>query len=190
MTINYEKSCYIIIGKKTPVATEFKPSIDHNLIKQTDNLRYFGVCLVNNLHWKSYMDVLSTQLSKICGIIYKLRHYVPLSTLKSVYFSLFHSQLQYLLLNWGRITKTHLHRLEILQKKIIRACYFRPRFQHSILLHSKLGVLKLDDMIKTELAKFIFKFKNQMLPFSFNNYFINLNQVHKYNTRQKFRNKF
>ena len=122
--------------------------------------------------------------------MFKLRRYVPLSTLKSFYFSLFHSQLQYSLLNWGRATKTHLHKLEILQNKIIRACYFRPRFQHSILLYSKLGVLKLNDMIKMELAKFIFKFKNQMLPSSFNNYFMNLNQVHKYIIRQKFRNDF
>ena len=190
LTINYKKSCYMIIGKKTQVATDFKPSINHNLIQQTDNLRYLGIYLDNKLSWKSHIEILSTKLSKICGIIYKLRHYVPLSTLKSVYFSLFHSQLQYSLLNWGRATKTHLHKLEILQNKIIRACYFRPRFQHSNLLYSKLGVLKLDDMIKMELAKFIFKFKNQMLPSSFNNYFINLNQVHKYNTRQKFRNEF
>ena len=169
--------------KKTQVATDFKLSINHNLIKQTDNLRYLGVYLDNELSWKSHFEILSTKLLKICGIIYKLIHYVSLSTLKSVYFSLFHSQLQYSLLNWGRATKTHLHKLEIPQNKIIRDCYFRSRFQHSILLYSKLGVLKLDDMIKMELAKFIFKFKNQMLPSSFNNYFINLNQVHKYNTK-------
>ena len=29
----------MIIGKKTQIATDFKPSINHNLIKQTDNLR-------------------------------------------------------------------------------------------------------------------------------------------------------
>ena len=83
-----------------------------------------------------------------------------------------------------------LHDNRSIRTKIIRACYFRPRFQHSNLLYLKLGVLKLDYMIKMELAKFIFKFNNQMLPSSFNNYFINLNQVHKYNTRQKFRNEF
>ena len=36
-----------------------------------------------------------------------------------------------------------------------------------------------------EFAKFIFKFKNNMLPSSFNNYFIDLNKIHKHNTRQK-----
>ena len=39
----------MIIGKKTQVATDFKPSINHNLIKQTDNLRYLGVYLDNEL---------------------------------------------------------------------------------------------------------------------------------------------
>ena len=105
----------MIIGKTTQVATDFKPSINHNLIQQTDNLRYLGVYLNNKLSWKSLIEILSTKLSKICGIIYnKLRHYVPLSTLKFVYFNLFHSQLQYSLLNWDRATKTHLHKLEIL----------------------------------------------------------------------------
>ena len=85
----------MIIGKKPQVATDFKPSINHNLIKQTNNLQYLGVYLDNKLSWKSHIDILITKLSKICGIIYKLRHYVPLFTLKSIYFSLFHSQLQY-----------------------------------------------------------------------------------------------
>ena len=75
----------MIISKKTQVAIDFKPSINHNLIKQTDNLRYLGVYLDNKLSWKSHIDILRTKLSKICGIIYKLRHYVLLSTLKSVY---------------------------------------------------------------------------------------------------------
>ena len=89
----------MIIGKKTQVATDFKPFINHNLIKQTDNLRYLGAYLDNKLSRKSHIDILSTKLSKTCGMIYKLRHCVPLSTLKSIYFSLFHSQPQYSLLN-------------------------------------------------------------------------------------------
>ena len=41
-------------------------------------------------------------------------------------------------------------------------------------------------MIKVVNAKFIFRFKNKMLSISFDNYFINLNEIYKYNnTRQK-----
>ena len=54
------------IGKKIQIATDFKPFINHNLIKQTDNSRYLGVYFDNKLSWKSHVDILSTKLSKIC----------------------------------------------------------------------------------------------------------------------------
>ena len=41
-----------------------------------------------------------------------------------------------------------------------------------------------------EIAKFRFKFNNQMLPDFFNNYFTKLDNVHIYNTRQKNRAEF
>ena len=40
-------------------------------------------------------------------------------------------------------------------------------------------------MVKMKNAKFIFKFKNEMLPITFVNYFTNLIEIHEYNTRQK-----
>ena len=41
-----------------------------------------------------------------------------------------------------------------------------------------------------EIAKFMFKFNNQMLPDFFNNYFTKFDNVHNYNTRQKTRAEF
>ena len=41
-------------------------------------------------------------------------------------------------------------------------------------------------MVKLEIAKFMFRFKNKVLPISFDNYLTNLGEIHKYNTtRQK-----
>ena len=36
-----------------------------------------------------------------------------------------------------------------------------------------------------KIAKFMFRFKTKMLPISFDNYFTNLSEIHKHNTRQK-----
>ena len=58
------------------------------------------------------------------------------------------------------------------------------------LLYSKLKVSKPKDMIAMEYAKFIIKFNNYMLPDSFNYYFTRLENVHKYNTKQKQRNEY
>ena len=123
-------------------------------------------------------------------MVYKLRYYVSLSTLKIVYFSLFHSHFHYSLLNWGRAFKSIIYKLKILQNKILRAMLFCSKQYQTNLLYSKLKVLKLYDMIAMEYAKFIFIFNNYMLPDFFNYYITKLDSVHIYNTKQKKRNNF
>ena len=50
--------------------------------------------------------------------------------------------------------------------------------------------LKLEDMINMEIAKFMFKFYNEVLPNLFDSYFTKLDSTHSYNTRQKRTNEF
>ena len=91
---------------------------------------------------------------------------------------MFHSHLQYFLLNWGRSSKSKLHQLKIPENKVLRAIYFCPKQFPSNLLHSNLSILKLDDMINLEFAKVMFKFDNKILPDSVNSYFTKLDKVH------------
>ena len=151
-------------------------------------LNILAFTLISKLSWKIHIEKLTCKSSKVCGMIYILRHYVPLSTLKLLYYAMFHSHLQYSLLNWGRACKSHYHKLVILQNSILRACLFRPLHHPTNSLYSDCSVLKLEDMIKMEFAKFMFKFNNNMLPTSFNNYFLKLDKVYNYNTWQKTRN--
>jgi len=57
-------------------------------------------------------------------------------------------------------------------------------------LNLRLQVLKLEDMISIEYAKFMFKFNNKMLPDSLTIASSNLKLFTLYNTRQKHRNKY
>ena len=103
---------------------------------------------------------------------------------------MFHSHLQYSLLNWGRSSKNYLQQLKILQNKVLRAILFRPKQFPTTLFHSNLNILKLDDMTNMEFAKFMFKFNNKMLPESFDCYFTKLDNIRKHNTTQKHRNQY
>ena len=72
----------------------------------------------------------------------------------------------------------------------LRAILFRPKQFPTTLLYSNLNILKLDDMINMEFAKFMFKFNNKMLHESFDGYFTILDNIHKHNTRQKHCNEY
>ena len=154
LTLNYSKSNYMILSKNVSKTAHFKPQIKQNIIPQTNSVKYLGVILDNTFLWQTHIDKISNKLSRVCEMVFKLRHYVPLFTLKLIYYSMFNSILQYSLMNWGRTSKCHLYRIKVLQNRFLRASLFRKRDCPINVLHSTFGALKLDDMIEMKHAKF------------------------------------
>jgi len=67
LTINYKKSCYMIVAKNTVKKTHFELSINHNLINLKNEVKYLGVHLDNKLTWKPYIDILC-EATTLCSI--------------------------------------------------------------------------------------------------------------------------
>jgi len=80
----------------------------------------------------------------------------------------------------------------MLQNKFLRMYQFCSKTFPTSLLYSNAKILKLVDMINMEFAKFLSKYtyNNQMLLGLFDNCFLKLENVRKYNTRPKKCNKF
>ena len=70
-------------------------------ITRADHVRFLGVLLDETLSWKAHLVKLSRKLARSVGIFYKLRYYVPLDTLRYVYYSLFHPFSTYGIIVWG-----------------------------------------------------------------------------------------
>jgi len=87
---------------------KFSVSINHHPISKYCSLIYLGIILDDKLNWKPQIEKLVTQLSKSCGMLFKLKQYTNISVLTSVYFALFRSYLTYSILNWVRANKTTL----------------------------------------------------------------------------------
>ena len=85
----------MLVGKKRTKMTNFRLYIDQYPIELKNSIKYLGIHLDTELSWKNHIDYLAKKLSKVCGMINKLRHYVPLSTLRIVYYRIFHSLTQY-----------------------------------------------------------------------------------------------
>jgi len=156
-------------------------SINHHPLSKQSSLKYLGVILDDKLNWKPQIEKLVTQLSKSCGMLYKLKHYTNTSLLKSVYFALFHSYLTYSIINWGRPNKTTLLPLIRLQNKAVRTLEYNKT--KTTVLYSKYKILEIPDLFQLSVAKFMYSFDNGRLPNHFDNYFAEIASVHKYQTR-------
>ena len=76
------------------------------------------------------------------------------------------------------------NRLTVLQKRIVRIITASKYNAHTEPLFKKLGLLKLEDMMKHNTLKFYYKFKKNKIPSYFKNYQdLTQRQIHGRNTR-------
>ena len=106
--------------------------------------------------------------------------------LRSIYFVIFESNLNYCSLVWAQNYNV-INRLVILQKKAIRIMNYQPQNSHTSPLFRKAALLKFKDKINLE--NIISKSINNLLPSLFNNWFVFSSDTHKYNTSWSSNNK-
>ena len=148
---------------------------------ESSKIKYLGLLLDNKLNWKSHITELSKKLSRAIGLLYKIRQYCTPSTLRTLYFSLFHSHLTYGLAVWGNANAVHINRIKLLQKRAIRAIS-NSTDDFEKLLHD-LKILNFDDQLKVQLSSLMWDYDHGIIPFSLKDLFKRSNLVHNYRTR-------
>ena len=111
----------------------------------------------------------------------KMRKYVNLKILRSIYFAIFDSYLPYCCLVWAQNCST-IQRLIILQKKAIRIINLQPRNFHTSPLFKQNSILKFQGKICLENILFISKSLNNLSPSVFNIWFRFSSEQHNYET--------
>ena len=79
------------------------PSLIINVIEleRVDHIKCLGIILDENMSWKAHLDMLANKIPKYTGILNKLKHYLPIYALRTLYFSMINSNLNYGILVWG-----------------------------------------------------------------------------------------
>ena len=89
LTINAKKSNFVVF-RPAQKRINHQPCIripdtDKNnvfaLLECKDYVKFLGVLIDKNLTWRPHIDHITSKISKIVGIIARLRHHVPLNTL-------------------------------------------------------------------------------------------------------------
>ena len=96
---------------------------------------------------------------------------------------MFYSFILYGLLAWKFTSKSNLNRIFILQKKCLRLITFSSHTDHSNPLFRDLKLLKLHDILESEIIKFFFKFSRNELPESVCSLFNLVDEIHTRSTR-------
>ena len=150
----------------------------HKKITHANHVKFLDVLLDENLNWRSHLIELFRKLARLVGIFYKLRHYVPLDTLISIYYALFYPFLTYGIVVWGATYENLLKPILTAQKKVIRAITFSEPTAHSSPLFSDLKILTLGDIYQLYISSFVSE-----CPAHFRDFFRPISSIYSYNTR-------
>jgi hypothetical protein len=121
----------------------------HNLHpnKESRSYKLLGIEFDENLTFNSQFQTLHAKFKKSIFCINKVKNFLPQKALKTLYHSLFHSHLNYCSSIYSCTSKSNIHKLLLLQKKIIRIITNSSYSAHTEPLFQKLNILPLEKVI-------------------------------------------
>ena len=124
-------------------------------IERVTYFKCIGVIIDSNLTWSHHINHKSNKLSRICGVLSRLKHYVglPVLILKIIYNSLFLSHLNYGITAWGFNVRP---RIKTLHKKAIRYISNAKYNSHTTPVFTNLQLLQAVDIFKLSCFNFFF----------------------------------
>ena len=190
LSLNINKTNFVIFhSNQRRLHHNVTLKLDRKAICQKDYIKYLGVFVDCHLSWKHHISIISKKVSRSIGIMYRIRKYVDLRVLKNIYYSLIYSHIVYAIQVWGSANVTELDKILILQKKAVRMMTQKDQFPQmrgplnpSDPIFVELGILKVQDVFKLQVSKFIYECLSFKSPRIFWDWFIPNHSVHSYNT--------
>ena len=188
LTLNVMKTHYIIFSTRE-VPNNIRITIGQNTLERKKSGKFLGVILDEKLTFKEHLASITTKVSKIVGLFFKLKLSFPLDVIHKLYYSLIYPHLNYCILAWGSAKETYLYPLIVLQKRIARIITDSAYYAHSLPLFKQLSILRLDDLYVLSCQLYAYKtIKMDKYPKSKENIAV-LQRDHDYSTRNsKLRN--
>ena len=190
LSLNVSKTEFIVFKPpRRSLDNRITLKLNGKTLYESSKIKYLGLIMDDRLTWKHHIFELRKKINKSIGIISKMKYLSPLPVLLSLYYSLVHSHLNYGICVWGNAAKHELDKIFLAQKKVVRIISNADYHAHTAPLFAKLGILRLEDIYKSQIACLMWDHEQGNLPKCFTNYLKKVNDTHNYATRMATSNK-
>ena len=139
LVLNIDKTKFMFFNlRNTLTNPQLNIKINNIHIERVHVFNFLGLNIDENLNWKYHVNVVSNKIAKYCGILNKLKKYLPTRIMRILVFSMVHSTINYCSLPWG----LKCERVSKLQKKIIRIISKSKYNSHTEPLFKQLNIKK------------------------------------------------
>ena len=173
LTLNVEKTkCMFFQKKRTP--EKISLSIDNKSIDAVSHFNFLGLLIDENLSWKNHIAMVTNKLSKISGVLHRLKYIYIRNMFWWLYINhcLFHILITALF--FGVIISTLFLNC---RKKLLELLQIAHYIAHSEPILKGLSLVKVQDMYELKILKFLYKLHANDFPRYFDVYRSHLNKI-------------
>ena len=89
-------------------------------IQKVSYTKFLGVTIQENLSWKLHIAQICSKMMKAIGIMNRMKNLLPQHTLQMLYNTLVVPHMTYSCEVWGSTYSSHLIKIALIQKKLVR----------------------------------------------------------------------
>ena len=175
LSLNIQKTNFMIFGNKKEAQKDYIIHINNQNLERVFTTKFLGIYIDSKLTWQHHINIIRQKIAKNVAIIYRVKNFINISALLSLYFTLISPYLHYC---------CEIKPLTILQKKALRLINNDNSRAHSAPIFYKFNILNLQDLVKFKTLILMFKAKQHSLPNNIRGLF-EFGTRHNYETRQK-----
>ena len=183
LSLNVAKTNYMLFTNTKSTGNKTQLKLSNTIITQCRHVKFLGVFIDDKLKWNEHITTITQRISRGFYAINKVKQILPKKHLISLYYTLVFPHLTYGITLWGAAHDTHINKLIITQKKLIRAMTGSPYNAHTEGLFKVTKILKLTDIYKLQISKYVLAALRHTLPPTYDNLFTPSNETHNHQTR-------
>ena len=134
--------------------------MNDTLIKQVNEFSFLGLRVNNHMDWNSHITKISNKITKIMGIVNRIKKSLPRQILNLRYTSLILPHIHYYITAWG----FKCNRIFTLQKRAIRITTKSKFNSHTEPLFQELSLLKVEHIFQMQCLQFYYNVINERTP--------------------------
>ena len=186
LTLNHKKSYFSIFhSKKRTIPRDLTfieiPEIGVK-IDRSNSVKYIGLILDEKLNFKDHTAAVIKSVTKFFGIFKNIKENISFKLARQLYFAFIYSRLKYGIEVYGSCSKTQMNKLQIVQNRLMKFLFRKPRMTSTNELHHEIKILKLNDLHDFSILQLVHNCLNKKCPLTFAEYFKKKASGH--NTRQ------
>ena len=166
LCLNITKSEFMLFHMPQRITPQLHLNIKGSPIENVNEFNFLRLTLDCNLNFKPHTKIIAVKISRVIGVLHKLKYIFPAYLLRMIYNSVILLHLNYSLLAW----EIQCPNIELLQKKAVRVVNFKSPVAHTEPILKGMNQLKLPDMYTCQLLKLYYNLYRNKLPAYFENF--------------------